>query len=122
MMRKLFLSSTLLFWLAVAGFWAASTWLPGTAAGVATAGDRTYDLAEVARHARPDDCWLAIDAQVYDLSTYVPQHPADPSVLAPWCGREASQAYHTKMKGRPHSPYANQLLPRYRIGAVRKTP
>lgn len=118
MMRKLFVTSTLLFWLAVAGFWAAGTWLPAPAGDTATAAGATYGLAEVARHAAADDCWMAIDGQVYDLSAYVPQHPSNPSVLLPWCGKEASAAYHTKTKGRPHSPYADQLLPKYRIGAL----
>lgn len=95
----------------------------GLVAGVnAAAADSSYSLAEVARHSAADDCWMAIDGQVYDLSTYLPKHPAKPSVLLSWCGKEASQAYHTKNKGRPHSSSADQLLPKYRIGALGEAP
>jgi len=80
--------------------------------------EHRYTLATVARHARADDCWMVIDGQVYDLTAYIPQHPTAPSIVTTWCGQEATQAYHTKMLGRPHSPFADSLLPKYRIGTL----
>lgn len=117
-MRRLFFASTVLFWFAVAGFWVAARWWPDRGAAVATTAERHYVLADVARHAGADDCWMAIDGQVYDLTAYLPQHPAPPAVLLAWCGREATQAYRTKGRGRPHSAYADGLLPAYRIGTL----
>lgn len=116
-MRRLYLGSTLIFWLALAFFWAASVWFPRPGAEVVAA-DKSYNLAEVARHAGKNDCWMAIGKDVYDLTAYLPQHPSDPAVVLPWCGRDATEAYRTKTKGRPHSPYADQLLPKYRIGTL----
>lgn len=119
MMRKLYLSATAAFWIAVIAFWAADLWAPAELGGAgAVAADPTYTAAELARHDKAKDCWMAIDGSVYDISAYVPQHPSDPAVILPWCGKEATQAYHTKTKGRPHSPYADQLLPKYRIGRL----
>ena len=119
MMRKLFLSSTLVFWLAVAGFWAADLILsPAEAEVTVAATDAKYSAEETARHNNADDCWMIIDGQVYDLSAYVPQHPSDPAIFTPWCGKEATEAYRTKTKGRPHSPYADSLLPEFQIGAL----
>lgn len=117
-MRRLFISSTSLFWLAVLGFWAASAFLPDAPDTQALAADKAYSLSQVAKHAAKDDSWMAIAGQVYDFSAYVPQHPADPALFLPWCGKEATQAYRTKTKGRPHSAYADQLLPKYRIGVM----
>ncbi len=118
-MRTLFVSSTLVFWLAVAGFWTAGLFhSPAEAEVTAAAADAAYSADEVARHRTADDCWMIIDAQVYDLSAYVPQHPSNPAVFTPWCGKEASEAYRTKTKGRPHSSYADSLLPEYRIGTL----
>ena len=113
MMRKLFIASTLLFWLAMAYFW-----LAGRNAPEPPPTDPIYTLAEVAKHNTPEDCWMTIDGQVYDLGTYLPRHPAPPAIMLPWCGKEASQAYRTKTIGRPHSSYADQLLATYRIGAL----
>ncbi len=136
MMRRVVLAATVLFWLGV-GWFGWSAWraeapaaagaLPapaGAVEGTVTEGKRIAP-AELARHDRAGDCWLAIDGAVYDLSAYGPQHPAEPEVLDAWCGREASQAYRTKGLGgggRPHSARADAMLPRYRIGTLAPEP
>ena len=68
--------------------------------------------------ASPDNCWMAIRGTVYDLSAYLPRHPSPPEIVLPWCGKEATEAYDTKTKGRPHSAYADELLAKYRIGIL----
>jgi len=115
MMRKLFIASTFLFWLAVLGFALTPVDLPPQAAA-----ERRYTLQEVALHHQPDDCWMAIGGIVYDFSAYLPEHPSDPKIILPWCGKEATQAFLTKTKGRAHSSYASQLLAQYRIGTLRE--
>lgn len=116
-MRRLYLVATLLFWLLLAAIWAAARWLPGSA-GPAAVTANSYSQAEVARHATPEDCWMAIRGDVYDLSAYLPEHPARPALVTPWCGREATDAYNTKNKGRAHSPAADELLTHYKIGRL----
>ena len=143
MMRRLVLTATALFWLGVGGFALWNAWRGGEArigeAGTSAIGapaasmqaastpataertSRRITQAELARHERSDDCWLAIDGAVYDVSAYGLQHPAEPEVLNAWCGREASEAYRTKGLpggGRPHSTRADAMLPRYRIGTL----
>ena len=116
-MRLGFLVSTLAFWgmiitLAVAG---------AIAPGAAPAGsnDRAISAEELAKHARPDDCWMAIRGSVYDITKYLPDHPSRPEIIEPWCGKEATQAYETKTKGRKHSEAADKMLPAYRIGTFK---
>ena len=110
-----------LFTLATAAFWVllALIALPGPS-GTAAEGTpgQAISLAELARHADPSSCWMAIGGQVYDLTAYRPQHPADPAVLRRHCGQEATQAYATKDVGRPHSPWATKLLEKYRLGPL----
>ncbi|MDD2914869.1 MAG: cytochrome b5 domain-containing protein [Gallionella sp.] len=122
-MRKLFIISTVIFWLAVAGFWLADlymTTIPVTdVSPVVEPAAKGYLLAEVAGHAKQDDCWMAIEGSVYDFTTYLPDHPSAPELILPWCGKEATQAWQTKNKGRAHSSRANQLLEKYRIGTLR---
>jgi hypothetical protein len=55
---------------------------------------------------------------VYDFGVYIPEHRTRPDVITAWCGKEATEAYNTKTKGRPHSLYADALLAKYRIGAL----
>jgi cytochrome b involved in lipid metabolism len=108
-MRRLYVIATLAFWLMVAGTWAGAS------------AERVIVAAELARHATPQDCWMAIRGSVYDLTSYLPDHPSRPEIIEPWCGKEATQAYETKTKGRPHSSAADQLLPALRIGAFAPT-
>lgn len=125
MMRRLFIMSTTAFWLAVVALWSSAPWLPEEPAAPSpspspapVAADKVYTPADLARHASADDCWMAIGGQVYDLTAYLPKHPADDALMLAWCGKEASEAYRTKTTGRAHSPRADQLLPPYRIGVL----
>lgn len=81
-------------------------------------GEPRYTLDEVARHDRREDCWMAIDGAVYDLSAYIDRHPGPETLLPPWCGRDASEGMHTKGLGRDHSARAWRALERYRIGTL----
>lgn len=123
-MRKLFIISTTIFWLAVAGFWFADYLRP--AAQLTPVAEqpstREYSQAEVARHSLENDCWVAIEGQVYDITSYLPAHPSEPELVMPWCGKESSQAWQTKTRGRPHSPHAINLLSQYLIGKLHQTP
>lgn len=112
-MRRTFTTLTLLFGLAL-GLLLARSGAPPAPGPQAPA----LTLAEVARHAQPKDCWMVIDGQVYGLSAYVDEHPADPEVLTRHCGQEASQAFATKDVGRPHSDRARRLLAAYRLGPL----
>jgi cytochrome b involved in lipid metabolism len=116
-MRAAYAISTGIFLLTAAGFWVASLLTPATSPSAAAA-DRLFTLAEVARHDRAQDCWMVIAEVVYDFTSYLPQHPSDPAIVTPWCGKEATEAYRTKTKGRAHSAYADGLLPKYRIGKL----
>lgn len=120
MKHTVYFTATLVFWLAVAFFKIAAVWLPEAEKTAAIAADRLISPAELARHATPTDCWMAIRGSVYDLTSYLPNHPSPPNIVLPWCGKEATEAYNTKTKGRPHSPYADELLAKYRIGTLDK--
>lgn len=117
MMRGLFYLGTGIFWLGVAIFWATSADEAASRPPTLQASG-TFPLAEIGRHAVAEDCWMAIDGQVYDLTAYLPEHPSRPSIILPWCGREATEAYRTKSKGRAHSPAADAMLSEYRIGRL----
>ena len=97
-------------------FWAGSLLAPRAEQPATAAADRVISAAELARHGDPGTCWMAIRGSVYDLAAYLPDHPSRPAVIEPWCGKEATQAYNTKTKGRAHSPDADGMLSKYRIG------
>ena len=116
MMRRLAYFATVTFWLLVLAFWAGGRLAPPPAPAAAV--ERGIALAEVARYDQPEDCWMVIRGGVYDVGAYLPEHPSRPALVLPWCGKEASEAYATKGKGKPHSAAADALLEEYRIGRV----
>lgn len=75
--------------------------------------EKTYVLADIASHATAQDCWLAIDGGVYDVTPFIQGklHPGGAAIMK-GCGKDASQMF-----GR-HSDKARALLPDYKIGIL----
>jgi cytochrome b involved in lipid metabolism len=61
---------------------------------------------------------MAIKGNVYDVTRYIPLHPAPPKTITDWCGREVTEAFNTKGYGRPHSPAAHAMLSDYIVGSL----
>ncbi|KAF7312329.1 Acyl-CoA dehydrogenase [Mycena indigotica] len=56
---------------------------------------KQFTLEEVAKHNKPGDLWLAIDAKVYDVSKFMNMHPGGLSVLLDpeVSGQDATEAF-----------------------------
>lgn len=75
---------------------------------------RTINLAEVAWHDTPGDCWLVIYDYVYDCTEFLKSHPGGQDVLVEYAGRDATLAFI----GTGHSAVARATLERYIIGEL----
>ncbi|XP_024886531.1 nitrate reductase [NADH]-like isoform X1 [Temnothorax curvispinosus] len=75
---------------------------------------RTINLAEVAWHDTPGDCWLVIYDYVYDCTEFLKSHPGGQDVLLEYAGRDATLAFI----GTGHSAVARTTLERYKIGEL----
>jgi cytochrome b involved in lipid metabolism len=82
---------------------------------------KSYSSEEVAKHDSPKDCWVVIKDKVYDLTAYLPKHPAPDIAITKYCGKNADKGWETKDKKRPHSRAASKLLARYEIGELAKS-
>ncbi|KAM5350830.1 hypothetical protein ACJ41O_007335 [Fusarium nematophilum] len=51
-------------------------------------------VAEIQRHDRPDDAWIVVNDQVYDVSDFAPEHPGGAEVIYRYAGRDASAEYN----------------------------
>lgn len=78
----------------------------------------TFSTALVAEHATTSDCWLIINSGVYDVSNYLTSHPGGQSIVLPYCGKEATQAFNTQDGQGNHSSFASNELSNYRIGTI----
>ena len=73
-------------------------------------------LDEVAQHATVDDCWVALDGTVYDLSGYSTSHPGGASRIEGICGTDATSAFRNQ-HGTQGSP--NRTLAGFEIGQLK---
>jgi len=78
-----------------------------------------YDLDDVAKHNTPDDCWIAIEGKVYDVTGFISSHPGGEAILE-GCGLDATELYRTRPmgSGTDHSANARQLLDDYELGTL----
>ncbi len=115
-MKKIAFAAFIAFWSSVLTLLAVDALSPPTVAE----GEElpVFTLDEVAERDTLENCWVAIEGKVYDLSDYIPNHPTPPSVIKPWCGQEASEGMRTKGYGRDHSAAAWGMLDDYLIGRL----
>jgi len=83
------------------------------------ASGKTYTLDEVAKHATASDCWMAVKGKVYDMTAYIPNHPAGDKILA-GCGKDATDMMKQTKNGQGHSDYAYGLLNDYYKGDLKQ--
>lgn len=81
---------------------------------------QSYTTSNVALYSTVDDCWLIINNNVYDVSTFLGQHPGGASTITPYCGKEATKAFDTQDRGSDgrHSNSATSMLADYLIGTI----
>lgn len=54
---------------------------------------RRISKAEVALHNKPEDAWLIIDGNVYDVTKWAAEHPGGPELLWDVAGKDASRDF-----------------------------
>lgn len=60
---------------------------------------QTYTLKQVRQHSAASSCWAAINGGVYDLTSWISQHPGGPERIIPLCGTDASAAFNAQHSG-----------------------
>lgn len=49
---------------------------------------------EVSRHNKQEDCWIVVEGQIYDLTSFAPEHPGGPGIIYKYAGRDATKVYN----------------------------
>lgn len=77
-----------------------------------------FSLEEVSRHDMADDCWLAYEGRVYDVTNYLPIHQGGDAILR-WAGKDVTSLGMNL--GPQHPSNVPQLLERYFIGDLKSS-
>ena len=88
----------------------------GTTATGTTA-SATYTLADVVKHPNGTSCWTTISGNVYDLTSWVSQHPGGEAAILSICGGDGTSAF-TAQHGNNRRVLA--VLATFKIGTLTK--
>lgn len=65
-----------------------------------SSGSSGVPLSELSLHNSKEDCWIAYDGKVYDITSYIPRHPGGEQKIIPYCGSaDAFESAFTKEHG-----------------------
>jgi cytochrome b involved in lipid metabolism len=81
-----------------------------------TKSGQRYTLAQVAENNNKDSCWTIIDGNVYDITSYIPNHPGGESDIVKICGKDGSQLFAKPQEHKDGG--ANNVLSRFKIGSL----
>ncbi|KAL3769513.1 hypothetical protein ACHAW5_001246 [Stephanodiscus triporus] len=86
--------------------------------------EKEYTMEEVSKHNKVDDCWLVIGndatggAKVYDVSSYLDDHPGGAEVMLDVSGKDADEFFEDI----GHSNDAREELKKHMIGVLKLSP
>lgn len=71
---------------------------------------------EIGKHNKKDDCWIILDGNVYDITTYLKYHPGSEDKILQYGGEDATLEFNYWM----HSKNAKKIKDKFCIGIVKK--
>lgn len=78
---------------------------------------KVYTLAEVATHKTASSCWTTINSKVYDLTSWISEHPGGSEAILEICGRDGSAAFNDQHGG---DGKPTNILVKYQIAELAK--
>jgi len=80
---------------------------------------QTIGMSDFSLHNNAGDCWIRINGNAYNVTSYLSAHPGGTETILPFCGGpDATQAFATKDGRGSHSPRAEQLLKELLVGTL----
>ncbi|WOK99684.1 cytochrome b5 [Canna indica] len=79
---------------------------------------KLYSMREAAEHNNREDCWVVVDGKVYDVTSYLDEHPGGDDTLLSAAGRDSTEDFEDA----GHSKDARELMKNYYIGELDPNP
>eukprot|EP00438_Fugacium_kawagutii_P006677 Skav219089 [mRNA] locus=scaffold1574:93824:96882:+ [translate_table: standard] len=73
--------------------------VPAAAAAAAPAagGGGGFSLADVAKHNTKTDCWVVVDGQVLDVTSFLGEHPGGELAILTFAGKDATEEFNMRL-------------------------
>eukprot|EP00397_Hematodinium_sp_SG-2012_P007267 GEMP01007309.1.p1 GENE.GEMP01007309.1~~GEMP01007309.1.p1 ORF type:complete len:967 (+),score=138.71 GEMP01007309.1:60-2903(+) len=66
----------------------------GSVAGPVAAATGGYTLGEVAKHNTKEDCWVVVNGQVLNVTSFLPDHPGGELAILTFAGKDATEEFN----------------------------
>lgn len=76
-----------------------------------------YTMAQVQAANSKQKCWTVVDGKVYDLTSFVSEHPGGEARILSLCGKDGTQAFSNQHGDQPRP---NNELSGLQIGTLQK--
>ncbi|CAD1812845.1 Cytochrome b5-like Heme/Steroid binding domain family protein [Candida parapsilosis] len=76
---------------------------------------KVYEFDEISKHTTHDDVWVVINGKVYNVSSYIDEHPGGEEVILDVAGTDATEAFEDI----GHSDEAHEILARLQVGILK---
>uniref|UniRef100_A0A3B4YGB0 Cytochrome b5 type B n=1 Tax=Seriola lalandi dorsalis TaxID=1841481 RepID=A0A3B4YGB0_SERLL len=76
--------------------------------------EKCYTLEEIRLHNMSNDTWLIVHDKVYDITSFLEEHPGGEEVLLEQAGADATESFEDV----GHSTDAREMLQHYYIGEL----
>jgi len=77
---------------------------------------KTYTLEQISEHNSKESCWMALFDKVYDVTSYLDDHPGGDLFIMQGCGKDATELFEMKSGMGKHTEAAFQMMEKLYIG------
>lgn len=77
-----------------------------------------YTYEDVRRHRRPNDAWIAVHGKVYDITNFIPRHPAG-NIILTGLGRDATALFESHHNLVDNIDAIYKTMAKYEIGTIK---
>lgn len=80
--------------------------------------DNILDMDDVARHNTPASAYVVYKGGVFDVTSFLSDHPGGADILLPYLGKDITKTLFDEAAGHVHSETAVGILASHRVGTI----
>lgn len=78
---------------------------------------RIFTDEDLAQHSTPSSCWITRNGKVYDVTSFMPDHPGGDDLILKYAGQDVGEVMKDPEE-HEHSEAAYDMLDEYLVGRV----